>query len=522
MIRKINGFKVDATVSPPDIDDRIAEKAALAEGISPSQIRDWRIIAKSIDARRGRPMLLYNLELDIDQNDPPAELHSTPQLSLEQHSDLKHPIVVGAGPAGIFAAYAFALAGTKPLILDRGRQVEERYADYQCFLKTRELDEASNLLLGEGGAGTFSDGKLYTGTRDVNANFILNAMVEAGAPAEIRYLKRPHIGSDNLRLMVANLRKKITELGGVFRFNCEVTALLLKNGRCIGVETANDGCIQAPAVVVAPGLGGRALNLRMVAQGAECELKAFQIGCRIEHPQDFIDRAMYHLTSRPAALGPAEYHLISRSGDRNSGVSSFCMCPGGEILNATAWRGHSVTNGMSNYARNGEFANSCLITTFAPESNSKIADAYGFFAELEKRLFGAGGSDYTLPAQDAKAFLAGRAGLSQTRTGAATGIIPGQIDQMIPPKLATSLRAALRHFERNNPGFIRYGKFVGLETCVSSPLRFKRDSTTFSSNLAGLYPAGEGVGCAGGIMSAAADGLRVALAMLKANSKNSP
>lgn len=515
MIRKITGFKVDSTKVPADIDDRIAGLAAQSEGIALSWLRDWRITGKSIDARRGRPMLLYNLELDIDAGDVPAVLHAVPELDLPEAVSLRHPIVVGTGPAGIFAALALAMAGAKPLILDRGRPVEERCVDCRRFQTERVLDEASNLLIGEGGAGTFSDGKLYTGTRDVHAAFILNTLVEAGGPPEIRYLKRPHIGSDRLRTVAAKLRERIIALGGTFRFGAEVTGLLLKEGRCTGVELANGERLEAPAVVMAPGLGGRSLVLRLAEQGAACSLKPFQLGCRIEHPQEFVDRAMYHLESRPAALGAAEYHLVSRSRDGVSGVSSFCMCPGGEILNATAWRGRSVTNGMSDYARGGEFANGCLITTFQPEHFGKVTDVYRFLAGLESRFFEAGGGDYTLPAQDAAAFLSGRAGLSLRRSGAATGIVSGRIDAMAPERLVAALRMALRHFDRGNPGFIRYGKLVGLETCVSSPLRFFRDPVTFASNLAGLYPAGEGVGCAGGIMSAAADGLKVALAVLK-------
>lgn len=519
MIRRITGFKVDSTRAPADIDDRVAELAAGMEGIDLRRLRNWKITARSLDARRGRPMLLYNLELDVDEGDAPVDLYGAPRLELPEGGTLLHPIVVGTGPSGIFAALAFALAGAKPLILDRGRPVEERCADYRTFQRERMLDEASNLLIGEGGAGTFSDGKLYTGTRDRHAAFILNAYVEAGAPPEIRYLKRPHIGSDRLRTVAANLRERISALGGTFRFGAEVTGLLLKNGRCAGVELAGGERLEAPAVVMAPGLGGRSLVLRMAEQGAACTLKPFQLGCRIEHPQDFIDRAMYHVESRPAALGAAEYHLVSRSCDDVPGVSSFCMCPGGEILNATAWRGRSVTNGMSDYARAGEFANGCLITTFQPGNFGNVAEIYRFLAGLESRFFEAGGADYTLPAQDAAAFLSGRPGLSMRRTGAATGIVPGRIDRLAPEMLVVALRAALRRFDRGNPGFIRYGKLAGLETCVSSPLRFLRDPVRFESNLTGLYPAGEGVGCAGGIMSAAADGLRVALAALKASGK---
>lgn len=517
MIRTISGFKVDSTQAPADIDEQVGGLAARAEGIPAARLRDFRIVGKSIDARRGAPSLLYHLELDIDENDPPAELHRPPILELPEHSGVLHPVVVGTGPAGIFAALALALAGTKPLILDRGRKVEARCADYHRFLATRELDESSNLLLGEGGAGTFSDGKLYTGTKDGRAAFVLSAFVEAGAPPEIRYLKRPHIGSDRLKTVAANLRKRIEALGGTFRFEANVSELLVRDGRCAGVVLDSGEAIEAPAVVMAPGLGGRDLVLRMAEQGAGSVSKPFQIGCRIEHPQSFVDRAMYRLDSRPAALGAAEYHLVSRPAAGVSGVSSFCMCPGGEILNATAWRGQSVTNGMSDYARSGEFANGCLITTLPPDRFGSAVDAYRFLAGLERRIFEAGGKDYAFPAQDAAAFLAGKDGLALSRTGCATGIVPGRLDRLVPPELAAALRLALKQFDRGNPGFIRHGKLVGLESCVSSPLRFFRDPATLESNLPGLFPSGEGVGCAGGIMSAAIDGLRIAFSILLAN-----
>ncbi len=515
MIRKITGFKVDSTKAPRDIDERVGEMAANSEGIPIAKLRDFRIVGKSIDARRGAPALLYHLELDVNEGDDAIDLHRISELELPGHHRLLHPIVVGTGPAGIFAALALAMAGAKPLILDRGRRIEERCADYSKFLAGRELDESSNLLLGEGGAGTFSDGKLYTGTRDGRAAFILHAFVEAGAAPEIRYLKRPHIGSDRLRVVAVNLRKRIEALGGTFRFGVNVTELLVRGGRCDGVVLDSGETLEAPAVVMAPGLGGRDLVLRMTEQGAEHTRKPFQIGCRIEHPQEFIDRAMYRLDSRPVALGAAEYHLVSRPPQGVSGVSSFCMCPGGEILNATAWRGQSATNGMSDFARSGEFANGCLITTLSPDRFGSPAESYRFLSELERRMFEAGGKDYTFPAQDATAFLAGKNGLSQTRTSCATGIVPGRLDQLVPPELSAAIRVALKQFDRAHPGFLRYGKLVGLESCVSSPLRFFRNATTLESNLPGLYPAGEGVGCAGGIMSAAVDGLRVALAALE-------
>lgn len=518
-------FSVNALSSPADIDRRIGVLAARRAGIPPQALLDWRILSKSIDSRRGTPQLVYTLLAEVEKHAaaarklepvPPEALAQldAPRLELPETA-LLHPLVVGTGPAGIFAALALAMAGTRPIILDRGPEVETRFADVQRFLETRELDESGNLLIGEGGAGTFSDGKLYTGTRDGNSSFILNAYAEAGAPAEIRYLKRPHIGSDRLRVVAAGLREKILSLGGEFRFSVEVTGLLLQSGRCRGVVTASGETIEAPLTLIAAGLGGRALARRLREQGVSGEFKSFQIGCRIEHPQEFIDRRQYRITgSRPEALGAAEYHMVSHP-QRAPGVSTFCMCPGGEILNATAWRGRSVTNGMSDYARAGEFANSCLIVTFPPERYAGPDAAYEQLETLERTAFEQGGGDYTLPAQDAAAFLRRRDGLSNRRTGCRCGVTPGRIDRLLPEELGAGIAAALTHFDRIMPGFIRHGKLVGVETCVSSPFRFRRDPATLESSLPGLYLAGEGAGCAGGIMSAAADGLRMAQAMLR-------
>ncbi len=522
----VRNFPVDALAAPGDIDARIGGVVADSFRLAPAEVREWRILSRSIDSRRGRPQLIYSLLFEADAAaaeraglavataDELAAL-AGPELELPADSTLRHPLVVGTGPAGIFAALALALAGTRPVILDRGSDVERRYADYMAFLRSRELDEESNLLIGEGGAGTFSDGKLYTGTRDPRAAFVLDAFIEAGAPEEIRYQKRPHIGSDYLRVVAGNLRRRIEALGGEFRFGSHVVAPLIRNGCCRGVVISGGERIEAPVTVIAPGLGGRSLTAALEKAGVGCVFKSFQIGCRIEHPQEFIDRKQYHLTgSRPAALGAAEYHMVSRRLAGVPQVSSFCMCPGGEILNATAWRGCSITNGMSCFARSGEFANGCLIVTVPPERFGSLQAAREAIGDLERRIFCAGGGDYTLPAQDAAAFLAGRAGLAQKRSSAAVGIVPGRLDRLVPEFLASGLRAALMQFDRNVPGFIRYGKLVGVETCVSSPIRFLRDPETLASTVPGLYLGGEGVGCAGGIMSAAVDGLKLARAIL--------
>ncbi len=516
MNEQIENFKVDAVSAPADIDARIGPIAFAERGIPEPEVRSWRIRSKSIDSRRGRPQLVYTLRFDRDRGDAASPPDPEPRLELPD-SRLLHPVVVGTGPAGIFAALALAMAGTRPLVLDAGTPVETRYRDYRKFLETRELDESSNLLIGEGGAGTFSDGKLYTGTRDNRSEFILAAFAAAGAAQEIRYLKRPHIGSDRLREVAVRLRERITALGGGFRFGAKVAAPLIRNGKCEGVLLENGEEISAPAVLIAHGLGGRALTARLLEAGAEGELKPFQIGCRIEHPQEFIDRTQYRLPSRPAALGAAEYHLVSRPGNGIPGVSSFCMCPGGEVLNATAWRGRSVTNGMSDFARSGEFGNACLIITLDPAGFATAREACRFLEGIERKIFAAGGSDYTLPAQAAAAFLQGRDGAEIGQCSCRTGVVPARLDRMLPAELAAGIRGALRSFDRNLPGFLRYGKLIGAETCVSSPIRFRRDPVTRASTVPGLYLAGEGAGAAGGIMSAAVDGIRLAEAMLGAH-----
>ena len=488
--------------------------AAEKLGCDPAAV-SAEILSASIDSRRGEPKILLTMRV---------EAPGIPETSIEEFaaylpeaprfpekSSLKNPLIIGTGPAGIFAAYVLAMAGCEPVIIDRGEPVEKRVESYQKFLDTRKLDTESNLLIGEGGAGTFSDGKLYTGTKDFRAAWVKKVLNECGAPDEILWQKRAHVGSDFLAVTAGNLRRKIENMGGRFLFGKEVVFLNIENGRCAGVVLASGEKIQAPAVLLAPGLGGREL-VRNIAKLVEWELKPFQIGCRIEHPQNLIDRAMYHTANRPAALGAAEYHIISRKYSRHT--ASFCMCPGGEVVNATAWEKRSISNGMSRFARSENFANSCLISTFDPGELGSITQIDELFNKIERDCFLAGGGDYTLPAQDAAAFLRKENGLKNSVTSAPTGIVSGRIDRIIPDELFRALSSALKDFDHRIPGFIRQGKFIGVESCVSSPIRFIRDRETMQSSLPGLFCAGEGCGLAGGIISAACDGIRCAEKML--------
>ncbi len=520
-------IKIDDLILPADaapVPPENALPALLRQrfGVVPEE---WHLLGRSVDARRGMPKFQYSVAVrtaatveggrEIDRAALEKRLH--PELILpEEPLPLDSPIVVGTGPCGIFAGLLLALAGCRPVILDRGFDVDRRKADYHRFLKSRDLDPGSNLLIGEGGAGTWSDGKLYTGTSDPRAGFVLRTFAECGAPAEIRFLKRPHIGSDHLPEVARQMRRRLESLGATFRFGTEVVGVSVRDGRCAGVITASGEVLEAPAVLIAAGLGGRGLNRAVRAAGVAYDLKGFQIGCRVEHPQEWVDRQQYRLPSRPAALEAAEYHLSSRPRGGTLQVSSFCMCPGGEIVAASAWPGQSVSNGMSLHDRAGYFANSALIATLTPDLFRDADAAFEQLAAWERAAFAAGGSDHTFPAQDAAGFLRGEMVLRNRRGSAAVGMRPARLDELLPPAVRDALRAALKDFDRRCPGFIRGGKFVGLESCVSSPVRFHRHPESGASSLPGLYLGGEFGGCAGGIMSAAVDGLRLAEKMVSA------
>lgn len=517
-------FSIDAISAPKNVDNMLRQYASQQTGIPFADIQDIKIITKSIDSRKERPLLVYKAVAELPDSylacrEPYQEKNPAFELPRDVWKHPDSPVIVGTGPAGLFAAYYLAAAGAKPLILDRGFPVEERVKRHEEFLKTRKLDTESNLLIGEGGAGTFSDGKLYTGTRSPFSRTVIEELIRCGAPEEIGYLARPHVGSDKLRTAVANLRKRIISMGGEFRFGCEVRNLIVKDGVCCGVELGSGEKISTGAgVIVACGLGGRELVRNIISSGAAYTMKNYQIGCRIEHPQEFIDCKQYHTMSRPEALGAAEYHMVSRPA-KSLPVSTFCMCPGGTIVNASAWENHSITNGMSNFARDGKFANSCLIATTKFLPGTTPDRAYELISRMEKELFIRGGRDYAFPCQRADDFLRDNDTYSHNlESSCETGIVPGRINDMLTPQVRDGICAALTYFDRIMRGFIRRGNFVGVESCVSSPVRIDRGETG-ESNIRNFFPSGEGMGLAGGIISAACDGMRSAENLLKAVNK---
>lgn len=510
-----------------NLDAALKPFIATACGVEERSVLDYQIASRSIDARIREVFIGYTLHVELSCNasgdniEPEESKWSfeaeIPKYTLPPRGCSTGIIVVGSGPSGLLAAWLLAHYGCKPVVIDRGKDVEARSADIGHFMQSGKLNENSNFLIGEGGAGTFSDGKLYTRTKDPLGKFILKLFVEHGAPKEILYLKRPHIGSDNLPDMVKSIRKQIIEMGGEFIFDKEIIDLFEENGRCGGVVAADGEKFHAPAVIIANGLGGRRLTERLVEAGIDHALKDFQIGTRIEHTQALVNYNQYGAAFPHPCLGAAEYNVVSRppKGFRAGNVSSFCMCPGGMIVPAATEDLHFSTNGMSRFARNGEFANSCLIVNQSKDDFSNSEEAFRLLRELESQAYFAGGGDYVAPAQDAAAFVGDYLGLSRSETSYCFGLEPSRIDEMLPAKTTRALRVGLKYFEKIFPNFIRQGVLVGTETYISSPVRFLRDKETLQSSMSGLYLSGEGAGNAGGIMSAAVDGLKVAGAILR-------
>lgn len=521
---RLDNFKVNVKNIPvfrEDLDSGLTPYIAEYCGMNQNDIAEYHIVNKSIDARGAGPVIVYSIDLKLkDQLKGASPLVEIPEPEKESYLDKIHPmaklpvnpIIVGTGPAGLFAAYLLAAFGCKPILIERGYDVERRTRDIDLFHTTRELDPNSNYLIGEGGAGTFSDGKLYTRTRDPRGKFVLEIFVENGAPQEILYLKRPHIGSDILPGMIKNMREKIKDMGGIFVMGNTVYSAWQERGICKGISFSDGEKLNSQYTIIAQGLGGRELARNLMNQNIEHSLKSFQIGCRIEHPQVFIDTNQYGLKTRPPFLGAAEYNLVSRPAKNSTlgGVTTFCMCPGGEIVPGTATPGQFSTNGMSNYARNGKFANSALIVSQDNKLFQNASQAFDMLATLETNAYLAGGEDYTAPAQDAAAFFHKRRKISSYETSYKLGLRPAPLHEILPRETSWSITNALSYFERIFPGFMRFGKLVGVETNISSPVRFFRNPETLESSLPGLYICGEGAGFAGGIMSAAVDGMKIA------------
>jgi uncharacterized FAD-dependent dehydrogenase len=544
---RLSELKLPLDHSEADLDAAICRRLR----IPPQALIRRRLVKRSVDARRkGAIALVYCLDLDLDldaaarrsllrrfADDP--HLKSTPDTRYRwvvapgaPAAELKtrRPVVVGAGPCGYFAALLLAQMGLRPLLLERGREVKRRSADTFAFWRReRGFDPESNAQFGEGGAGTFSDGKLYSQVSEAPSlvRKVLEELVAAGANPDILTLHRPHIGTFKLATVVRGLRARIEALGGEVRFEHRVSDLLQEagpHGRLCGLRIADGQTIRTDHVVLAVGHSARDTFEMLQRRGVAMEAKPFAVGLRIEHPQAMIDRARWGADAGHPRLGAAEYKLVHH-GRTNRDVYSFCMCPGGLVVGATSEPGCVVTNGMSQHTRNERNANSGIVVNVTVDDLAPWARFPGdplagvaFQRHWEQRAFAAGGGDYRAPAQWVVDFLARRSSTAVSAVLEASylpGVRLGSLDDCLPEVMLEALREALPAFEQRIPGYTGEGALLtGVETRTSSPLRLSRNPESLQSmNVPGLFPAGEGAGYAGGILSAAIDGIKVAEAV---------
>jgi uncharacterized FAD-dependent dehydrogenase len=494
------------------------EAAAKRLGIAPTRIGGLRLRKHSIDARQRAIKAQLRVEVSIDGDLPPDE---KPRWSSPPLPDAaKRVIIVGCGPAGMFAALRCLEQGAKPILLERGKDASARRFDLAPILREGRVIEDSNYCFGEGGAGTFSDGKLYTrATKRGPVARVYEILVAHGAPEDILTDAHPHIGSNLLPNVVKSLRQSILQAGGEVRFQTKVTDLMIQGGRLHGVVTSTGEEIPGDAVILATGHSARDIYQLLDRKKILLEAKAFAIGFRIEHPQPFIDRVQYHLPDgapRPRLLPAARYRLATKIRDR--GVHSFCMCPGGWIVPAATENDEVVVNGMSLSRRDSPFANSGMITTIEPEDVRDLSREHGVLAgivfqkNLERLAKSAGGGGQVAPAQRVVDYLDGKLSPTLPETSYFPGLNSSRLDELLPKEITSRMREGLRLFGRQMRGYLsRDALLLGFETRTSSPVRIpRRDDTLEHPGLSGLFPCGEGAGYAGGIVSAALDGMRVA------------
>ncbi len=501
--------------------------------IKKEELMGFTIEKKSIDARKNTIHFIYRVLVRVSNEKAVlqgknlknveiiTEGETKPKVQkIDPKAFTKPPIVVGSGPSGLLAALSLAESGAKPVLLERGMPVEQRTKDVYGFWEKGILLENSNVQFGEGGAGTFSDGKLTTQIKDPRVKKVLEAFIEAGAPPEIGYLNKPHVGTDILEVVVKNLRERIKSLGGTVLFDHQVTDIIIEKEQIRGVIINDREEILSDHVVLALGHSARDTFLMLHKNGVPLEQKPFSLGLRIEHLQEKIDKVQYGKYYNHPRLKAGDYKL-SYHAKSGRGLYTFCMCPGGEVIGAASEKNRLVTNGMSRYKRDEENANSALLVSVYPKDFGSEHPLAGveYQREWEEKAFILGGSNYHAPVQRVEDFLKGRKtrALGEVIPSYRPGYVFEDLQQTLPDYVVETMKEGLPQLDRKLQGF-GYGDAVltGVETRSSSPIRILRDGN-YESSIKGLYPAGEGAGYAGGIISAAVDGLKIAETIIQRN-----
>ncbi|MBO4338966.1 MAG: hypothetical protein J5877_03480 [Clostridia bacterium] len=528
MIR-VNDLKLPLEHNSPDI----KKAAAKALKISEKRITDWSIYKMSVDSRKKPDIYIsYSVDLTVEGDEeqillkiPSNKASSVTVYAYEMPENKRRsefrPVVVGFGPSGMFSSLLLAKAGLKPIVLERGQDFDSRKKSVDEFWKNRVLNTESNVQFGEGGAGSFSDGKLNTGIKDARCRQVYLDLAENGAPKEILVSAKPHIGTDKLGTVVKNIRKKVIELGGEVIFNAKLTDLIIANGFVQGVSYEKNGekiDLETDAVILCIGHSARDTVEMLYKKGVKMIQKPFSVGARIEHPQELINKAQYGCAYKNPKLPTADYKMACHP-PHGRGAYTFCMCPGGTVVCASSEEGGVVTNGMSEYLRDGENANSAVLVGIEPENfpSEHVLSGMYLQREIEQTAFRLGGESYSAPAQLVGDFLKNMPSsrLGTVKPTIPTGVVMGDIRKVLPEKVTDTMAAAIVKMDGMLKGFaLDDAVLTAPETRSSSPVRIVRDEF-FQTNIRGLFPCGEGAGYAGGIVSAGVDGMRAAEAVLK-------
>lgn len=523
MIR-VSGLKLSVEDERSNIKGALIKKLRINE----RDLLGYKIFKQSIDARKSDMIyFIYTVDVELKNEEflmkgfNDKDITITPGMDYEyvQFGSEKmefRPVIVGTGPAGLFAGIILSEMGYKPVLLERGADVDARTEAVQKFWNQGELDTECNVQFGEGGAGTFSDGKLTTLIRDKRCRKVLEEMILAGAPEEILYSYKPHVGTDILRTVVKNIREKIKGLGGEVRFNSKVTDIMINENKVEGVIVNGHERLDTGVLMLAPGHSARDTFEMLYSRGITMAPKPFSIGVRIEHPQELVDRAQYKKFAGHRKLGAADYKLAYHASNGRSAYT-FCMCPGGVVVDASSEEGCVVTNGMSEYVRSAQNANSALLVGVSPEDFGSDHPLAGveFQRQWERKAFTLGGSNYNAPAQLVGDFLAGRPSteLGTVAPSYKKAVRLSDLKECLPGYVIETIKEAIPVLDKKLRGFaLPDAVMTGVETRSSSPVRITR-SENFEAGVRGLYPAGEGAGYAGGIVSAAVDGIKVAEAI---------